>query len=130
MYRRTSTSAPFIRWAHSRIISRSKSGSVDARVSSNCAPVTGTMSPTATSLLLRCSEITSKDREVAVSLHGDTPYFGKRVTSGSTTPYTTSVDVNQPQQSTDCIGGPASALLGSIRAVVQRLIRVATACGG
>jgi len=31
---------------------------------------------------------------VAASLHGDTPYFGKRVTSGPVTPYTTSVDTN------------------------------------
>ena len=31
---------------------------------------------------------------MAASLHGDTPYFGRRVTSGSVTPYTTSVDVN------------------------------------
>ena len=52
---RTSTSASIIRWANSRIISRSTSGLADASVSSNCAPGTGTMSPTATSLLLRCS---------------------------------------------------------------------------
>ena len=31
---------------------------------------------------------------MAASLHGDTPYSGKAVTSGSVTPYTTSVDVN------------------------------------
>ena len=31
---------------------------------------------------------------MAASLHGNTPYSGKRVTSGSVTPYTTSVDVN------------------------------------
>jgi hypothetical protein len=31
---------------------------------------------------------------VAAALHGDTPYSGKTVTSGSATPYTTSVDVN------------------------------------
>jgi hypothetical protein len=31
---------------------------------------------------------------VAASPHGDTPQFGKPVTSGSATPYTTSVDVN------------------------------------
>ena len=31
---------------------------------------------------------------MAASLHGDTPYSGKAVTSGSATPYTTSVDVN------------------------------------
>ena len=36
----------------------------------------------------------SKDREVAASLHGDTPYSGKTVTSVPATPYTTSVDVN------------------------------------
>ena len=47
---RTSTSASIIRCANSRIISRSTSGLADARVSSNCAPGTGTMSPTATSL--------------------------------------------------------------------------------
>src|SRR6185437_14257637 len=44
--------------------------------------------------LLRCSEITSKDREVAASLHGDTPYSGNSVTPVPVTPYTTSVDVN------------------------------------
>ena len=33
---------------------------------------------------------------MAASLHGDTPYSGKAVTSGSATPYTTSVDVNRP----------------------------------
>ena len=33
---------------------------------------------------------------MAASLHGDTPYSGKAVTSGSATPYTTSVDVNAP----------------------------------
>jgi putative transposase len=32
---------------------------------------------------------------VAASPHGDTPHAGKPVTSGSVTPYTTSVDVNQ-----------------------------------
>ena len=32
---------------------------------------------------------------MAACLHGDTPYFGKAVTSGSATPYTTSVDVNR-----------------------------------
>ena len=31
---------------------------------------------------------------MAASLHGDTPYSGKAVTSGSATPYTTSADVN------------------------------------
>jgi hypothetical protein len=36
----------------------------------------------------------SKDREVAASLQGDTPYSGKTVTSIPATPYTTSVDVN------------------------------------
>ncbi len=46
---RTSTSASSIRGANSRIISRSTSGLADARVSSNCAPETGTMSPAATS---------------------------------------------------------------------------------
>jgi hypothetical protein len=46
----TSTSASIIRWANSRIIARSTSGLADARVSSNCAPGTGTMSPAATSL--------------------------------------------------------------------------------
>jgi hypothetical protein len=44
--------------------------------------------------LLRCSETTSKDREVAASHHGDTPYSGNSVTSVLVTPYTTSVDVN------------------------------------
>jgi hypothetical protein len=46
----TSTSASIIRWANSRIIARSTSGLADARVSSNCTPGTGTMSPAATSL--------------------------------------------------------------------------------
>ena len=32
---------------------------------------------------------------MAASLHGDTPYSGKAVTSVSVTPYTTSVDVNR-----------------------------------
>ena len=31
---------------------------------------------------------------MAASLHGDTPYSGKTVTSVPVTPYTTSVDVN------------------------------------
>src|SRR5205814_4640949 len=44
--------------------------------------------------LLRCSETTSKDREVAASLHGDTPCSGNSVTPVPVTPYTTSVDVN------------------------------------
>ena len=44
--------------------------------------------------LLRCSETTSKDREVAASYHGDTPYSGNSVTPVPVTPYTTSVDVN------------------------------------
>ena len=70
---RTSTSASIIRWANSRIISRSTSGPADARVSSNCAPATGTMSPTATSLSFVAMNTTSKDREVAASHHGDTP---------------------------------------------------------
>ena len=52
---RTSTSASIIFWANPRIISRSTSGLADARFPSNWAPGTGTMSPTATSLLLRCS---------------------------------------------------------------------------
>ena len=47
---RTSTSASIIRWANSQIIARSTSGLADARVSSNCAPGTGTMSPAATLL--------------------------------------------------------------------------------
>ena len=46
----TSTSASIIRWANSRIIAHSTSGLADARVSSNCAPGTGTMSPAATLL--------------------------------------------------------------------------------
>src|SRR6185437_11466822 len=45
--------------------------------------------------LLRCSETTSKDREVAASHHGDTPHSGNSVTSVPVTPYTTSVDVNE-----------------------------------
>ena len=45
--------------------------------------------------LLRCSETTSKDREVAASHHDDTPYSGNLVTPVPVTPYTTSVDVNR-----------------------------------
>ena len=48
--------------------------------------------------LLRCTETTSKDREVAASHHGDTPYSGNSVTSVPVTPYTTSVDVNTTSQ--------------------------------
>ena len=44
--------------------------------------------------LLRCSETTSKDREVAAWHHGDMPHSGKTVTSVPVTPYTTSVQVN------------------------------------
>jgi len=40
------------------------------------------------------SETTSKDREVAASHHGNTPYSGNSVTLVPVTPYTTSVDVN------------------------------------
>jgi integrase len=52
------------------------------------------MSPAAT-LLSFVAETTSKDREVAASHHGDTPYSGNSLTSVPVTPYTTSVDVNQ-----------------------------------
>jgi hypothetical protein len=52
------------------------------------------MSPAATLLSFVASETTSKDREVAASHHGDTPYSGKLVTLVLVTPYTTSVDVN------------------------------------
>jgi hypothetical protein len=45
-----STSASIIAWANPRTISRSMSGLADARVSSNRAPGTGTMSLTAISL--------------------------------------------------------------------------------
>src|SRR5690349_5547999 len=45
--------------------------------------------------LLRCTETTSKDREVAASHHVDTPHSGRPVTSVPVTPYTTSVDVNE-----------------------------------
>jgi len=51
------------------------------------------MSPAAT-LLSFVAETTSKDREVAASHHGDTPYSGDSITSVPVTPYTTSVDVN------------------------------------
>ena len=44
--------------------------------------------------LLRLELAISKDREVAASHHGDTPYSGNSVTSVPVTPYTTSVDVN------------------------------------
>ena len=44
--------------------------------------------------LLRLILRISKDREVAASHHGDTPYSGNSVTSAPVTPYTTSVDVN------------------------------------
>jgi hypothetical protein len=40
----------------------------------------------------------SRDHELAASRHGTTPYFGKRVTSGSATPYTTSVDASLSAQ--------------------------------
>ena len=36
---------------------------------------------------------------MAASLHGDTPYSGRRVTLVPVTPYTTSVDVNSPHRS-------------------------------
>jgi hypothetical protein len=45
-----STSASIIRCAIWRTIVRSRSGDAEARVSSNHSPVTGTMSPAATSL--------------------------------------------------------------------------------
>ena len=48
--------------------------------------------------LLRCSETTSKDREVAASHHGDTPYSGNPVTPVPVTPYTTSVDVKRTRR--------------------------------
>ena len=70
---RTSTSASIIRWANSRIISRSTSGPADARVSSNCAPRNRHNVTYGHFALLRCHESTSKDREVAASHHGDTP---------------------------------------------------------
>src|SRR5689334_5324246 len=91
---RISTSASIIRWANSRTISRSTSGLADASVCSNESPGTGTMSPAATLLSFVASETTSKDREVAASHHGDTPYSGNSVTLAPVTPYTTSVDVN------------------------------------
>src|SRR6266571_3215932 len=73
---RASTSASIIRCANPLIISRSRSGLADARVSSNRAPGTGTMSRAAISFLLRFGLSTSKDHEVAVSRHADTPRTG------------------------------------------------------
>src|SRR6202007_2220379 len=59
--------------------------------------------------LLRCSETTSKDREVAASHHGDTPYSGNSLTSVPVTPYTTYVDVNLDRADTaPTAGRPAS----------------------
>src|SRR5581483_12106997 len=45
--------------------------------------------------LLRLRLRISKDREVAASRHGNTPYSGKLVTLVPVTPYTTSVDANR-----------------------------------
>jgi hypothetical protein len=59
----TSTSASIIRWANSRIIARSTSGLADARVSSNCAPETGTMSLTAISLSFVAAESACHDQQ-------------------------------------------------------------------
>jgi hypothetical protein len=58
------------------IISRRASGLADARVSSNRVPGTGTMSRAAISFLLRLELSNSKDHEVAVSSHADTPRTG------------------------------------------------------
>jgi hypothetical protein len=41
---------------------------------------------------------------VAASLHGDTPYPGKTVTSVPVNPYTTSVDVNGFRGFIECVG--------------------------
>ena len=91
---RTSTSASIIRWANSRIISRSTSGLADARVSSNCAPGTGTMTTPATSLsFVSTSHFEGSRGGRLPSRRHAAP--GKTVTSVPVTPYTTSVDVNK-----------------------------------
>ena len=69
----TSTSASIIFCAKLRIISRSRSGDAACSVCSNDSPSAGTIVPTATSLSF-VFQITSKDRGVAVSCHGDTPH--------------------------------------------------------
>ena len=90
----TSTSASIIRWANSRIIARStvrarrRQGLLELRAGNRHNVTCGHFA------LLRWTETTSKDREVAASHHGDTPYSGNSVTSVPVTPYTTSVDVN------------------------------------
>jgi hypothetical protein len=90
------------------------------------------MSPAATLLSFVASETTSKDREVAASHHGDTPYSGNSVTSVLVTPYTTSVDVNlgvswngswngSPDNPT--AASAISAIIGAIRAASASIAR-------
>jgi hypothetical protein len=75
-FHRTSTSASIIRCANSRTISRS---TIRARRCQGLLELGARDQHNVTCgyfALLRCSEATSKDREVATSLHGDTPYSG------------------------------------------------------
>ena len=65
---------------------------------------------------------------MAASLHGDTPYSGKAVTSVPATPYTTSVDVNAQVLGREVLEfaawtcGPASGKFAALRRpVVMRL---------
>src|SRR4051794_2151442 len=69
------------------------SGDADSKVCSNHSPVTGTMSPAATSLSFVLIRI-EKDRGVAVSRHGDSPIRARNGRKVTRTPYTTPVDVN------------------------------------
>jgi hypothetical protein len=58
---------------------------------------------------------------VAVSGHADTPYFGRPVTAGSATPYTTPVDVNEPRYDSQPSFQPFAEKFGEARAVVTRV---------
>ena len=60
---------------------------------------------------------------MAASLHGDTPYSGKTVTSVPATPYTTSVDVNacsadQVKAWLDVVVCPWRGLAGAVAVIV------------
>src|ERR1700758_3788377 len=54
---------------------------------------------------------------MAASLHGDTPYSGRRVTSVPVTPYTTSVDVNLIRP-----GNPQVSGIGQVTAAGARTL--------
>jgi hypothetical protein len=71
-----SASASIIRWAKSRIIACTTSALADASVASICAPGNRHNATCGHFALFRCSETTSKDREVAASHHGNTPNSG------------------------------------------------------